>query len=161
MSAQCQAQHLRAGEVRILNIKDVRNSGGGRQGTPGISLSLAQSYTVTRVARCEIRAELAVGPPRYLVSRWYVVLLPFTSLTRMMDILDWATISLDLMCVYQSITPHILAIFTNTENSPLFSHYHFVEDNLNILEVFKTSNNGWLGRPPHRSHCSKRIFLIK
>ena len=65
------------------------------------------------------------------------MLLLFTSLTRMMDILDWATISQDLMCVYQSITPHILAIFTNTENSPLFSHYHFVEDNLNILEVFK------------------------
>ena len=73
------------------------------------------------------------------------MLLPFTSLTGMMDILDWATISQDLMCVYQSITPRILAIFTNTENSPLFSHYHFVEDNLNILEVFKTSNNGWLG----------------
>ena len=58
------------------------------------------------------------------------------------------------MCVSVCITPHILAIFTNTENSPLFSHYHFVEDNLNILEVFKTSNNRWLGRPPHRSHCS-------
>ena len=89
------------------------------------------------------------------------MLLPFTSLTRMMDILDWATISQDLMCVYQSITPRILAIFTNTENSPLFSHYHFVEDNLNILEVFKTSNNGWLGTTTSSITLQQVTFLIK
>ena len=83
--------------------------------TPGIT-------SVARLAWCEIRAGAGSWPGRYLVSRWYVMLLPFTSLTRMMDILDWATISQDLMCVYPSIS---LSHLTYWQSSPTLKILHY------------------------------------